>query len=159
MDADALNLIAGDENLRKMAAGYSVNGKKLIITPHLAEFARLIGKSVAECKEHILEYPKILSDELNCTVICKDARSIVSDKGSKKIYINVSGNDGMATAGSGDVLAGVVGAFSCLDISSFEAACISTYIHGRAGDLAMEDMGRYSMVASDIAGRLEDILR
>jgi NAD(P)H-hydrate epimerase len=158
MDADALNLVALNSEYRKMVSNYTSCGKKLVLTPHLAEFARLFGRGVKECKENILQYPKELAKELNCTVICKDARTVISDSNEKKIYINVSGNDGMATAGSGDVLAGIVGALLCQE-SSFMSACLGAYIHGVAGDNAAEKHGKYAMVASDIATELEDILR
>lgn len=159
MDADALNLVSMNREYRKLLAEYAVAGRKLILTPHLAEFARLYGKSVTDCKANILTYPKELAKELRCTVVCKDARTVVSDSNEKKIYINVSGNDGMATAGSGDVLSGIIGALVCLENSSFEAACLGTYIHGACGDNAAAKHGKYAMVASDIAAELEDILR
>ena len=159
LDADALNLIAQRDDLRIKVSNYAVSGRKLILTPHLAEFARLFKKTTKECKDAILEYPKTLADELHCTVICKDARSVVSDSNEKKIYINVSGNDGMATAGSGDVLAGLLGAVCCSMDTGFETACIGAYIHGLSGDSAARKHGKYAMVASDIATELEDILR
>ncbi len=159
MDADALNLVAMNIEYRRLLAHYSVGGRKLVLTPHLAEFSRLFGKPVSDCKENILFYPKELAKELRCTVVCKDARTIVSDSNEKKIYINVSGNDGMATAGSGDVLSGIIGALVCLENTSFEAACLGTYIHGACGDNAAAKHGKYAMVASDIASELEDILR
>ncbi|SFU77604.1 NAD(P)H-hydrate dehydratase [Butyrivibrio sp. M55] len=158
VDADGLNLIAADKELRRLASDFGRNGKKLILTPHLAEFARLFGRDIKECKRNILFYPKELAKELHCTVICKDARSVVSDSNEKKIYINISGNDGMATAGSGDVLSGVLGALVGTGLSSFECACIGAYLHGAAGDLAAARHGKLSMVASDIVDELENIL-
>ena len=158
VDADALNLISEDAELRRLASDYGTHGKKLILTPHLAEFSRLMGRDVRECKNNILFYPKELAKELHCTVICKDARSVVGDSNEKKIYINISGNDGMATAGSGDVLAGVLGAFVGTGLNAFECACVGTYIHGYAGDKAAAKHGKRSMVASDIVEELENIL-
>ncbi|MCR5670399.1 MAG: NAD(P)H-hydrate dehydratase [Butyrivibrio sp.] len=159
MDADALNIIAADEILKAKASEYTRGNKKLIITPHLAEFARLFGRDVKDCKDHILEYPSELASKMHCTVVCKDARTVVADSNEKKIYINVSGNDGMATAGSGDVLAGILGALTNSFKSGFESACVGTYIHGIAGDRAAAKIGKYSMVASDITGELAEILR
>lgn len=158
-DADALNIIAGDEELRSIVSNYATGGKRLIITPHLGEFSRLFKRDIKDCKEHILEYPKDLANELHCTVVCKDARSIVSDSNEKKIYINMSGNDGMATAGSGDVLTGVIGALLSYNISAFEAACLGTYIHGCAGNASANGHGRLSMTASDIVDELESTLK
>ena len=129
------------------------------MTPHLGEFARLFDRDIRDCKEHILEYPKVLADTLHCTVVCKDARTIVADSNEKKIYINVSGNDGMATAGSGDVLSGIIGALLPCDKSAFEIATIGVYLHGLAGDVAAKDKGKSSMMASDIIEGMEEILR
>jgi NAD(P)H-hydrate epimerase len=159
VDADALNLVAGSKELADYLENFARGGKKLILTPHLGEFSRLIDRDIASCKEHILEYPRELADRFHCTVICKDARTIVADSGSKKIYINMSGNDGMATAGSGDVLSGIIGAFISGPISSFDAACLCVYLHGLSGDVAAQDKGRHSMVASDIISGMEMILR
>lgn len=159
IDADAINLISANPELRGYTQNYARNGKKLIMTPHLGEFSRLIDRDTRDCKEHILEYPKELADTLHCTVVCKDARTIVADSSDKKIYINMSGNDGMATAGSGDVLAGVLGAMMSLSLSSFEIATLGVYLHGLSGDMAAFDKGRHSMVASDIITGMETILR
>lgn len=159
MDADALNLIAEDEQLFKLAANFGRDGKRLIITPHMGEFARLFGSDIRDCKEHITQYPFELAKKLHCSVICKDARSVVADMDSKKIYINVSGNDGMATAGSGDVLAGILGAFLSYGMDGFETAIAGAYIHGRAGDVAAKEIGKHSVVASDIATSLPEVLR
>ncbi len=158
MDADALNIIAGDEELMKLAANYARGSKKLILTPHMGEFARLKKCSIGQCKENLLSYPQQLARDLHATVICKDARSIVADSNEKKIYINTSGNDGMATAGSGDVLSGIAGAFIGTGMSGFEAAIAATYIHGCAGDIACREHGRYSMIASDIVSALSKVL-
>ena len=158
MDADALNIIAQDKELMRMASEFTTGGKKLILTPHMGEFARLMNMGIKECKEHFLEYPQELARKLHCTVLCKDARSIVADSNEKKIYINISGNDGMATAGSGDVLAGIAGALLSYDMTGFEVAAAASYIHGRAGDKAIEKSGRYSLVASDIAGALPEVI-
>lgn len=157
MDADALNLIAQDEELMKLAANYGALGKKLILTPHMGEFARLLKRSVRECKENVISYAKDLADRLHATVVCKDARTIVADSNEKKIYINISGNDGMATAGSGDVLSGVLGALLHMDMTGFQIACAGVYIHGKAGDYAASAHSRYSMVASDIVEALPEV--
>ncbi len=153
LDADALNVIAADEELRSAFKEYEA---EKIITPHLAEFARLAGKSVAECKRDILTLPKALAKEFHASIICKDARSIITD--GSHIFINLSGNDGMATAGSGDVLSGLLGALVCLPFeNSYEATVVSCYIHGRAGDLAAEKLGKNVMTARDISEALKGI--
>lgn len=157
IDADALTLISENESLQKLVREYSTNNKWIIMTPHVGEFSRLYGKSIKECKSELMTATKKLSDSFGCTVICKDARSIVASSMEKRLYINVSGNDGMATAGSGDVLTGVLGAVSAYDLGAFKTASIGAYIHGLAGDLAKNEKGRYSMIAGDIIPALEKI--
>lgn len=159
IDADGLNLIAENAELMTLSENYAREGRKLILTPHLGEFSRLYGAPIKECKQNIIEYAKALSKKIHCTVICKDARTIVTDSLEKKIYINKSGNDGMATAGSGDVLAGIVGALFAYRLEAFRTAAIGTYLHGLSGDRAAENKGRYSMTASDIIeGLLQELL-
>ncbi|WP_024866723.1 bifunctional ADP-dependent NAD(P)H-hydrate dehydratase/NAD(P)H-hydrate epimerase [Butyrivibrio sp. FCS014] len=158
VDADALNLIAEDSELMELAGNYCTDGKKMILTPHLGEFARLFNCSVKECKEHITQYPAELAKRMHATVICKDARSIVADGNEKRSYINVSGNDGMATAGSGDVLSGVLGALLNDEMTGFEVACAGVYIHGRAGDAAAEKLGKYAVAATDIVEAISKVL-
>ncbi len=158
VDADAINLIAENDELRSLLSNYARNGRKLILTPHLGEFSRLSSKSIGECKKDILFLPKELADELHCTIVCKDSKTVVADSNEKKIYINVSGNDGMATAGSGDVLAGITGALLSYKMSSFKTACISVYLHGLAGDAAAAQIGKSAMTASDIAQHVGDYL-
>ena len=158
VDADALNLIAEDPELMELARNYCTGGKKMILTPHLGEFARLCHKSVSECKENLIRYPAELAKHMHATVICKDARSVVADGNEKKSYINVSGNDGMATAGSGDVLAGVLGALLTGEMTGFEVACAGAYIHGRAGDEAAKRLGKYAATATDIVESISKVL-
>ena len=158
MDADAINLVSESDELKSLLSNYARNGKKLILTPHLGEFSRLSGRSVSECKKGILSFPKELADMLHCTIVCKDSRTVVADSNEKKIYINVSGNDGMATAGSGDVLSGIVGALLSHKMSSFKTACVSVYLHGLAGDAAAKKVGKSAMTASDIAEHIGDFL-
>ena len=158
MDADALNIISEDKELFSKTSEFCIRGKKLILTPHLGEFSRLMNKGIKECKDNLLTYPLELARKLHCTVLCKDARSIVADSNEKKIYINISGNDGMATAGSGDVLAGILGALLSCDMTGFEIAMAGAYIHGKAGDVATEKCGRYSLVASDIVASLPEVI-
>lgn len=169
LDADALNIIAEDIEIRELARKYSKSGdKQMIITPHVAEFSRLYSSAfpnadkksygVYDVKENILEWPLRLAEYLQCSVICKDARSVVADVNKKQMYVNISGNSGMATAGSGDVLAGVLGALLARRMGGFQTACIGTYIHGLAGNRAASRVGEYYMTASDIIKELANVL-
>ncbi len=158
LDADALNIIASDDDLMKKAGEYARNGKRLILTPHMGEFARLYKSSIGDCKDNILAYSKELANRLHCTVVCKDARTVVADSVGKKIYINMSGNDGMATSGSGDVLSGITGAMLSHKLPSFETACNSVYLHGLSGDNAAIEKGKSNMTATDIINHIGDLL-
>jgi len=168
-DADALNLIAEDDKLMELSKNYTDSeDKQLVMTPHVAEFARLYNAvllrsgdkpvSVYDVKQNILKWPQVLSEYFNCVVICKDARSVVSGSDKKQMYINISGNSGMATAGSGDVLAGILGALSSRKLGGFQTACIGTFIHGLAGNRASSRVGEYYMTASDIIKELANVL-
>lgn len=153
LDADALNIIAEDADIRKLACDYQ---HEMVMTPHLAEFARLTGKSIHDCRLYMTDETVKLAKEFHASIICKDARSVVTD--GERCFINLSGNDGMATAGSGDVLAGLLGAlvlsgYSC----ALEAAVAATYLHGVAGDMAAAKNGKQGMTARDISGSLRDI--
>ncbi|MCR5556120.1 MAG: NAD(P)H-hydrate dehydratase [Butyrivibrio sp.] len=159
LDADAINLVADSDELKGLLSNFARSGKRLILTPHLGEFSRLFGKSISECKLGILSFPKELAETLHCTVVCKDARTIVADSNEKKIYINMSGNDGMATAGSGDVLSGVMGALLSYKLSSFMTATLGVYLHGLAGDEAAYNLGKSAMTASDIADYVGNLLK
>ncbi len=153
LDADALNIISEDEDIRKIVREYD---GEIIMTPHLAEFSRLIGKNIHDCRVSLIQEAIKLAKEFHASIICKDARSVITD--GERNFINLSGNDGMATAGSGDVLAGLLGAlvlsgFSC----ALEAAVAGAFLHGSAGDMAAIKHGRQGMTARDISGSLRDI--
>ncbi|WP_248403872.1 NAD(P)H-hydrate dehydratase [Butyrivibrio fibrisolvens] len=168
-DADAITLIAQDRHISELARAYSDSkDKQLVITPHVAEFARLYNAAfgderpepvtVYDVKENMLKWPLALSEYYNCVVICKDARSVVAGAGKRQMYVNISGNSGMATAGSGDVLAGIIGALSSRKLGAFQTACIGTFIHGLAGNRAASRVGEYYMTASDIIKELANVL-
>ena len=152
LDADALNIISKHEALVKYASG-------AIITPHALEFSRLteisvqsILDSTAECA---YEYAKAQS--LIC--VLKDYRTVVSD-GSERLYLNGSGNAGMATAGSGDVLTGIIAGLAVQARSaSLEIASLGVYIHGLCGDFAAERLSQYSLMASDIIDALPYVVK
>ncbi len=148
IDADGLNLLAGDNGLRSSLIGQ--RDREVVLTPHLGEFARLYGCSVTEAKERITEYPRHLAEMLQCTVVCKDARTVVAACGQENVYLNVTGNAGMATAGSGDVLAGMIAGLIAQGMASKQAAVSGVYLHGRAGDLAAQRVTQRSLMAADI---------
>ncbi|MDO4523109.1 MAG: NAD(P)H-hydrate dehydratase [Eubacteriales bacterium] len=142
LDADALNLLAETPKLWEQKKG------ELIITPHLKEMERISESSVKEIAADMEKSAKEFSGKYQVITVLKNARTIVSD--GKNCYRNTSGNHGMATGGSGDVLSGVIGALLAQGMTLFEAAKLGVYIHGLAGDAARDARGAYSVMASDI---------
>ena len=157
LDADALNILSMDKEMESLAGTFSSEKKWLIMTPHVAEFARLYGSTTRECKANILNWPAELSRKYHCSIICKDARSVVTDESGSHLYINISGNSGMATAGSGDVLTGLLGALGAMGMDGYTTACIGCYLHGVAGDIAAKEYGEYYMLAGDIMRSLQSV--
>lgn len=144
LDADGINCISGGE-----AAILSNRKGSTIITPHLGELSRLLGVSIGEIQKKPVEYSKYTSNKYNVITVLKGANTIVSNK-IGKIYINPTGNPGMATAGSGDVLTGIIASFIGQGVAPYEAAVLGVYCHGLAGDLAKADKGEYGMIGRDI---------
>ena len=95
--------------------------------------------------------------EYNVVSALKDARTCVSD--GRDVYINTSGNNGMSTAGAGDVLAGILAGLVCTGLGAYEAAKLGVYIHGLAGDMAAEHRGRNAMIARDIVSAISEVIK
>lgn len=150
IDADGLNLLAVRPKWRESLASQGERGRKIILTPHVGELARLVGKSAAECGEDLAFWGMKLAQELHAVVAAKDARTFICADGCG-ICVNLSGNSGMATAGSGDVLTGVVAGLLAQGMEAFQAAAVGAYVHGRAGDRAAAMRGEYACMAGDIA--------
>ena len=100
-----------------------------------------------------------LAKELKAIVAAKDAATLVAEDGRDEIFFNTSGNDGMAAAGSGDVLAGIIGGLAAQGMNGFESACLGVYLHGLAGDEARRKLGAYGMLAGDICESIPDVMR
>lgn len=146
IDADGINALVGELNKFKIQ---NSKFKNRIITPHPGEMARLLGISVNELKRNRKALAKKFAKDYNLTLVLKGAHTLVTDY-SGKLYINESGNPGMATAGSGDVLSGIIAAFLAQGLDEFRAAKYAVYLHGRAGDLAARQKTQLGMIASDI---------
>ena len=152
LDADALNILSEEVNTVRLA------GKRAVITPHVGEMSRLVGMPVSEIQSHMIETAEAFSTHHGVTVVLKDAVSVISSP-RRKTYENHSGNCGMATAGSGDVLAGLLIGLVAQGMATADAAILGCYLHGRAGDFAMEEKTAYSMTASDIIAHLPDAFK
>ena len=140
IDADGLNAVSKDINILK-------NHKNLVLTPHLMEFSRLTRLSIDQINSDRIGLAKNFARENGLILVLKSEETIVTD--GNRVYINKIGNPGMATAGSGDVLSGVISAL-LHRLNSYEAACLGVYIHSLAGDLASNILGEDSIIASDI---------
>lgn len=155
IDADALNILSEDAALlQKFEQGRDDISYDVIMTPHLGEFARLIKHPIPEIKKDLLGYCKSFTKKYKVALVCKDARTIVT-KHFKLSYLNSSGNDGMATAGSGDVLTGIIAGLAAQGLESYEAAVMGTYTHGLAGDIAKEKSSAYYIMSQDIIHSLK----
>lgn len=148
LDADGLNIIAGDDELR--GKFFTYEGDK-VITPHQGEAVRLLAGARLGTGDRE-EVATGLSVGYNTMTVLKGHDSLVARRNGTEIEIlkNTTGGPGMATAGSGDVLTGVIASLAGQKLSLFEAAACGVYIHGRAGDMASQEKGEYGMIASDI---------
>ena len=127
-----------------------------ILTPHVKEMSYLTGMSVGELQQDIVGTTADTAEQLGCILAQKDARTVVSD--GTECYINLSGNNGMATGGSGDVLAGMIGGLLGQGMEPFAAAKLGVYLHGFAGDVQAVKKGCYSLMASDLLDGIADVL-
>lgn len=150
LDADALNCIARRPELLTLLP------TKTVITPHIGEFDRLFG----ECKssEERLRKAIEMAGKYNIIIVLK-GHYTATVRPTGKVYINSTGNPGMATAGAGDVLTGVIAAFMAQGYCPEHAATIGVFIHGLAGDLAAEAVGEFGMTASDISDNVGRAIR
>ncbi|HWQ78335.1 MAG TPA: NAD(P)H-hydrate dehydratase [Anaerovoracaceae bacterium] len=144
IDADGLNLLRNDLEAMKKARA------KLIITPHPGEAARLLDQKAAEINRDRLGSARGLASATGAVTVLKGAGSIVATP-EGKTYINTTGNPGMATGGSGDVLTGVIASLAGQGLEPEAAAAAGVFLHGLAGDMASEQTGEYGLIASDIA--------
>ncbi len=140
-DADALNILSENKTWLSFIPAHSV------LTPHVKEFDRLIGKSKNTYQR--IEKAKEFAQKYQIYIILKGAHSMVFTP-TANIYFNSTGNAGMATGGSGDVLTGIIGALIAQNYTPLEASILGVYLHGKAGDIAAEKIGFESLIASDI---------
>jgi hydroxyethylthiazole kinase-like uncharacterized protein yjeF len=142
LDADGLNaLINQVDSLKDHAA-------PMILTPHPGEFARLIGSDVATVQASRQDLAVDFAAKFQVILVLKGHGTIVTD--GRQIYLNSTGNPGMATGGTGDVLTGLIAALLGQKLAPFAAAQLGVYLHGLAGDLAQEELGQVSLIASDL---------
>ena len=143
IDGDGLTAVAQDMSIVKRREAPT------ILTPHIGEMARISGLEIAEVDENKVPTAQAESEKLEAVVVLKGAHSIIAFPDSK-VFINLSGNSGMATAGSGDVLTGTITAMYGLGLPLDEAVRTGVFMHGFAGDLAADEIGEDGMTAEDI---------
>ncbi|MHC4943069.1 MAG: NAD(P)H-hydrate dehydratase [Planctomycetota bacterium] len=146
IDADGLNIVAQKPEVLAKRKGYCV------LTPHPGEFARLDGSKAPRDEAGRIESARRLAKKTNCTVLLKGAGTVVTD--GDGVYVNKTGNPGMATAGSGDVLTGMIAVLLHAFSPGIEAAALAAHLHGLAGDLAAANVGEISLTARDILEQL-----
>jgi hydroxyethylthiazole kinase-like uncharacterized protein yjeF len=148
LDADALNLISQNAGLRRVCARRSA---ETIVTPHPAEAGRLLGISTGAVQDDRVKAARVLSQNLNAHVVLKGNGSILVARDGHW-FVNRTGNPGMASAGMGDVLAGMLGALLAQRYSGESALVLGTHLHGAAADaLAASGVGPVGMTASEVS--------
>jgi len=150
VDADALNALAAQRDVLSKHAG------PRILTPHPGEFCRLY-----DCERVPIDKRESMAVELaqrsGAIIVLKGANTVVTD--SSQVFINTTGNPGMATGGTGDVLTGLTTAMLCQGLNPYDAAKLAVYVHGLAGDLAAAAIGEVGMIARDLITHLPDAVR
>jgi hydroxyethylthiazole kinase-like uncharacterized protein yjeF len=147
LDADALNAIAGDAQLQAQLRARATRNQRTVLTPHPLEAARLLGTSSREIQQQRLTAAQRMAQEFRCTVVLKGSGSVIAAP-DQTPFINPTGNARLATAGTGDVLAGAIGAALAAGTPAFEAACGAVYLHGQCAD---EWPGDKALTASMLA--------
>jgi len=152
LDADGINAVSGHPELLKNIKS------PIVLTPHPGEMARLIGKDRGEIQKSRKDVALVFASEYNTVLVLKGHETVVAEpKGG--FYINQTGNPGMATGGTGDVLTGMIAGFIAQGVAPFEAAVMAVHLHGQAGDLAAKEKGFLSLIATDLLDKLPEVLK
>ncbi|MEE1330338.1 MAG: NAD(P)H-hydrate dehydratase, partial [Acutalibacteraceae bacterium] len=147
IDADGINAIGASIDIIKKCKA------PVIITPHPGEMARLLNTAVSEVEADRVSCARTFAQKYGCTVILKGANTVIAAENGD-IFFNCTGNPGMSTGGSGDVLSGIVTALSAQGMPPLEAAKAAVYLHGEAGDKAALKKGQRALIPSDIIEEL-----
>ena len=147
IDASALNAFASRAN------EINPRGLPRVITPHPGELARILGTDTISINNDRIASAREAARACNCVVALKGYQTLVAEPDGH-VYVNPTGNPGMASGGTGDVLAGMVAALLARGIDPTDAACTAVYLHGLAGDIVKEEIGDTGMAATDVADRI-----
>ncbi|MGQ4807079.1 Bifunctional NAD(P)H-hydrate repair enzyme Nnr [Candidatus Entotheonellaceae bacterium PAL068K] len=152
LDADGLNSLVGHLDILQHCRG------SVILTPHPGEMARLVGTSTQAVQQQRLEVARSLAEQYRVHVVLKGAGTVIYAPNGQR-WINPTGNAAMATAGTGDVLAGIIGALLCQGLDALRAAQCGVFLHGLAGDRVRDRVGQHGLIASDILEELPYVRR
>ena len=150
LDADGLNAIAGHPEVLRRARA------PVVLTPHPGEMARLAGQSIAEVQADRIGTARTFARTHRAVLVLKGARTLVAEPGGQ-LRVNPTGNPGMATGGTGDVLSGMIGAFLAQGLAPVDAASVGVLAHGLGGDAAARRWGRLGVIASDMTAALGEV--
>ncbi len=152
IDADGLNALSGDSGI------FGKVKAPCVITPHPGEMSRLVGVKIEEVQNNRAEFAKKIAKKLGVITVLKGAGTVVVNP-KEEVYVNNTGNPGMATAGSGDVLTGIIAGFIAQKIEFFSATKAAVFIHGLAGDIAAKEKGEISLIARDILAKIPEAIK
>ncbi|MGE5595703.1 MAG: NAD(P)H-hydrate dehydratase, partial [Hyphomicrobiales bacterium] len=152
VDADALNALAA------MPDGPGRVPANAVLTPHPGELARLLGTTVADIQSRRLQAAREAAERFGCTVVLKGAHTVVC-AADGRTRLSPYANPLLATAGSGDILAGMIGAYLAQGLEPFDAACLGVYLHAATGEAIREEYGHGGLLASEIAERLPRVVK
>ncbi|MCM8790410.1 MAG: NAD(P)H-hydrate dehydratase [Candidatus Omnitrophica bacterium] len=152
IDADGINCLAGHADILKQAKA------PIVLTPHPGEMSRLCGKDISEIQQNRKDVALKFASEYNTVLVLKGHGTVVASPAGD-CYINETGNEGMATGGTGDILTGMIASFIGQGTEPFVAAVLGAYFHGLAGDLALKEKGILSLLATDLLHKLPDALK
>lgn len=156
IDADALNILAMEKGRRRELLMSSKPSLR-IVTPHMGEMARLCASSISDLKQSKIETARTFANTYHVTCVLKDVQTVTACQDGT-VWINRSGNNGMATGGSGDVLTGIIAGLLAQGMQE-EAAPFGVYLHGLAGDQAKKECGSYSLLAGDLLSGIRQVTR
>ncbi|HAX61932.1 MAG TPA: NAD(P)H-hydrate dehydratase [Elusimicrobia bacterium] len=151
IDADGLN------NIQKNAKIFKKLKSDTVITPHPAELSRLMKISISDIQKNREKIAKKFAADYGIICVLKGFETVISD--GKDIFVNTTGNPGMATGGSGDVLTGMIAAFIGQTDNLLNAACLGVYLHGLAGDLAAKEKTQISMLPTDLIEKIPEAIK
>lgn len=151
VDADGLNLVSKNP-IDFINKGF----KNVIFTPHPKEASRLLN--VDNVLDNIEEAAKFISEQYNCVTVLKTHSTFVYSPDGKS-YVNTTGNNSMAKAGSGDVLTGIISGLVAQNMNLFEASCLGVYLHGLCGDIAKNELTEYSVMAEDLISSIPKAIK